>query len=142
MGSIEDFLPHRPPFRFVDSLIRLFDDGAECELALTGDDPRLQQGRLAPLFLLEALAHTTAVFHGAQNTTSEKSPDSGMLVQIGDAQFFSSAHAGDRVFLHVKRVHSLGRFARFAGVASVGDKPLVKADLTVVRELRDIDDAH
>jgi len=131
VSTIERWLPHRPPFRFVDELVAARDDGAEFLLRLATDDPRLRDGALAPLFLVEAVAQATAAFHGY---THAGAPEAGVLVEIQRAALHAPARGGDVVDIAVRRLHSLGALARFAGRVSAGPRLLAEAEITVARQ--------
>lgn len=130
MRAIEQWVPHRPPFLFVDEIVSVEKEGGRFVLALAAEDPRLYDGALPALLLVEALAQSTAAFHGI---TREGRRERGMLVEIQDAKLFGAATSGDRVLLDVERTRVHGQLARFRGRASVGGRPLVEAELTVVR---------
>ena len=130
-GHIDRLIAHRAPFRFVDALVRVDPEAGELLLDLARDDPRLHQGRLAPLLLVEALAQATAAFNRAQERGD--TPEVGVLVSIDQARFYAAAHGGDRVALHVRAGQTLGPMARFRCAARVAERLLVEAELTVRR---------
>ncbi len=130
MSAIEQWLPHREPFRFVDELVEVAGDTGRCALNLAPDDPRLSDGRFQPLLLVEALAQCTAVIDGYLNGGK---PASGLLAEV-QASFHSAARGGERVDLEVRRVREHGPLLRYVGRATVGDRLCVEAELTVVRE--------
>lgn len=137
---IDALIPHRPPFRFVDEVIRIEGEEGSFALRLAENDARLRGNGLAPLFLLEALAQSTAAFHGAHlqlepNRGSEL--EEGVLVQIDAAELHQRASAGDDVLLWVRRSHRLGSLVRFETRASVADTVLARADITVQRQVSD-----
>ncbi len=75
--DIQDLIPHRPPFRFVDTMVSAGEDEGVFALELTIDDERCSAGTLAPLFLVEALAQSAAAYHGARNALADGPPESG-----------------------------------------------------------------
>ena len=128
--SFDRLIPHRPPFRFVDDVLEVGDESAELVLRLVPGDARLTNGRLAPLFLIEALAQAAAAFHGLKNAGT---PEAGMLVQLDRVQLLAAACEGDEVHLTVRRTHTLGALVRFDGRVRVADCLLAAGELTVAR---------
>lgn len=134
LPAIETLIPHRPPFRFVDRVVACYEAAGCCALALQKDDPRLQNGVLPPLYLLEALAQSAAAYHGcALQRAGSTQRETGMLVQIDKATLHASARAGEDVILEIQRSHTLGAMVRFTGRARVGDRPLAEAGFIVMR---------
>lgn len=129
-ADIERLIPHRPPFRYVDELVHVKDGRGEFLLRLALEDPRLWQGKLPPLLLVEALAQCAAAFHGA---SSSGRAESGVLVQIDKAILRREARAGDEVSLTVRRTHALGKLVRFSGAAHIDGEAVVEAQFTVAR---------
>lgn len=132
--SIEQYLPHRLPFRFVDSIKQVDETSGEFSLLLEQSDKRLIDGVISPLLLVEALAQSAAAFHGiAKERAGAKEPESGMLVQIDSAQFLKAASSGFEIGLRIERTHELGALVRFKGAATQQDEVLVEAVFTVAR---------
>lgn len=130
MSAIEQWLPHRAPFRFVDTLVAVDGDTGRFSLVLAVDDPRLSGGYLQPLYLAEALAQSTAALNGYWR---QDGPEMGLLVEMS-ASFHGAAHGGEVVSLEVRRLREHGPLGRYQGWASVGGRLLVEVELTVVRE--------
>jgi 3-hydroxymyristoyl/3-hydroxydecanoyl-(acyl carrier protein) dehydratase len=124
--GVEAWLPHRPPFLFVDELVAVDARGGHFALHLAPDDPRLTDGAFEPLRLLEALAQSAAACHGHTLGAAAQ----GFLGEVS-ATFGGVARGGDTVSLVVELERRLGAFARFRGRASVGERLLVEAQLTV-----------
>ena len=129
-AAIEQWLPHRPPFLFVDELRAASGGGGTCALRLAADDPRLVDGRLPPWLVLEALAQSIAACNGFGKTDGR---EEGMLVEIQDAELQDAARGGETVVLCVERRQSQGALVRFAAHATVGERTQVRALLTVAR---------
>ena len=130
MPGIEQWIPHRKPFLFIDELVEMRPDGGRFVLRLAPDDPRLDKGTLKPLLLVEALAQTTAALAGHEHP---ERPERGLLVDVS-ATFHGDGHGGDVIDLDVHRVRTHGALHRYSGRATVGDRLLVEAELTVMRE--------
>jgi len=127
---IEQLIPHRAPFRFVDEVLEVSPQAGKFLLDLPAGDRRLTNDVLMPLYLLEAMAQGAAAFHGAQAVGK---PESGMLVQIEKAKLHRMARAGEKVHVLVEYTRSLGPLVRFSATATVGQHMLAEAALTVAR---------
>jgi 3-hydroxymyristoyl/3-hydroxydecanoyl-(acyl carrier protein) dehydratase len=127
--TIEDWLPHRPPFRFVDEIVAVAGETGEFVLRLAPDDPRLHNGHLQPLLLVEALAQSAAVFN---SYTQQGGTKSGVLVEI-QASLYGAAAAGDVVRLYIQRILDRGSLAKFRGRALVNDTLLIETEFMVMR---------
>ncbi len=127
--AIEQWLAHRPPFRFVDELLEAEEERGLFALYLAQDDPRLTNDRLEPLLLVEALAQSMAAFDGYLRAGVKAT---GMLAEV-KASFFGAARGGDTVMLEVTRTRELADLARFSCRAMVGEELLVEAVILVKR---------
>lgn len=128
--AIEQLIAHRAPFRYVDELVEVTARRGRFLLRLAPGDPRLSRGVLPPLFMVEALAQSTAAFWGASQTGTR---ETGMLVSVDSARFAGSPRAGELVNLTVELTRTLGPLVRFSGVASVHNSELAQVELTVRR---------
>jgi 3-hydroxyacyl-[acyl-carrier-protein] dehydratase len=133
-AAIDRLIPHRPPFRFVDTLVRAEAAEGELLLELATDDPRLTAGRLQPLLLVEALAQSAAAYHGAALARDGGGVERGFLVQIDKALLRRAARGGESVRLAIRRTFTMGPMVRFEARARVGDETLAEAEITVARE--------
>jgi 3-hydroxyacyl-[acyl-carrier-protein] dehydratase len=129
VSAIDLWLPHQPPFRFVDEMVAVVGDTGEFTLRLASDDSRLGRGHLQPLLLVEALAQCAAAFNGY---TNQGGTESGVLVEM-QASLRGAAKAGDVVRLRIQRLRQHGPLARFSGSAQVGDQTLATAEFMVMR---------
>ena len=124
-----DRIPHRPPVRLVEELLRADADGAEASL-LVREGSWLRHGSFAPEALVEALAQTCAL-HAAKNAPEGASMQ-GALAALTKWTFPARALPGERVLLAVKLQTRLGPLAAYEGVARVGDREIARGDLRVV----------
>jgi len=127
-AQIDSLLPHRPPFRFVDELVEVSGERGEFCLCLAADDPRLLEGAMSPVLLVEALAQSAAAYQHSRITGESHR---GLLASIDSARFFGAARGGERVQLLIRRDRSYGAFVRFSGTATQGPRPLAEAEFTV-----------
>ncbi len=135
--SIEDYLPHRPPFLFVSGIDDPYN-GAEgkCYLDLTSDTyPYSEDGVFPHLLVLEALGQSIAILQSHYfSSPSLKKSEMGYLVKLNDFLFEDSAKRGNRINLAVRMKKKLGMLVLFRVEASVGKRKICSGEMTIFRE--------
>jgi 3-hydroxyacyl-[acyl-carrier-protein] dehydratase len=128
-------LPHRYPFLFVDRL-RVVEPGRRA-LGLkrvTGTEwfgePELPNGEMPGLFVVEALAQTSAavligLLDGADGAI-------GYFAGANRVKFRALPRAGDTLVMSVELVWYRRGVARLSGIATVNGKLSARADFTTV----------
>lgn len=120
--------PHRPPFRLVDRVIATSATEIVAERRVTHDDP-LIGNVLSGSLLVEALAQTAALL-----ATAELGAHAGYLVALRDVVFDGNVSAGDTIRLRATRIGALGALHRVEAAGSVGDRVVVRGQLTFAVE--------
>jgi 3-hydroxyacyl-[acyl-carrier-protein] dehydratase len=124
MYDLAQLLPHRPPFRLVDRVVRA-DPGKGtlvAERLLSVGDPLLSPGAaLSGTLVIEALCQAAACLNGLE---AAGPGHRGYLVAVSDFRFPGIAQAGDTLVLEVARQGQLGRMHSFVGTAVARSGPL------------------
>ena len=124
-----DYLPHRPPFLFLDRILRIEDGrlAAGWKRVTQADCP--DGGAFPPSLLVEVMAQTSAalVFRAGD----EEAGRIGALAAVPRMEFHGSAVAGDTLVATAELVRQLGGMCRFAVRLEVGGD-LVAEGLLVV----------
>jgi 3-hydroxymyristoyl/3-hydroxydecanoyl-(acyl carrier protein) dehydratase len=128
--EILELIPHRPPARLVERLVRADATAAVAELVVR-DGPWLRRGALAPEALVEALAQTCALF-AASSATAGSAPVAGALASVSRFTWPTRAVPGDVVTLAVRIQTTLGPLVAFEGIACVGEREVARGELRVV----------
>ncbi len=128
-----DFLPHRPPLLWVDSLLAIDDHSCRCAVSL-GDRflPFLdKQHRLPAHFLLEIIAQSIGVWAGWHDRQRGIPPQSGMLLSCRN---FSSAQPhftfGDTLEIQVEKLVQDQGTGSFEGKVFLAKPAVAQATLT------------
>jgi 3-hydroxyacyl-[acyl-carrier-protein] dehydratase len=140
MEDILEILPHRPPFLFVDRVVRLAPDREIlAERTIRDDEPffagHFPQKHIMPgVLVTDALAQTSGLLWGlskkAGGASPAKEPRLFYLAQA-NMKFVSPAFPGDTLKLHSRSETSFGSLFSYAVEASVGRKTVAKGTLAL-----------
>ncbi len=137
---IEEILPHRYPFLFIDSIASL-DSGRSilCLYRVPEDQPYLDRRHASAVFpsslVVEALGQTAAIcIHAGRTAPVGKPRTLGYLVRIDLCSFNHRVHGGDELQLAASLVAGYGPLHKFDVRAMVGTQQIVTAALTLYSE--------
>ena len=117
----EQFIPHRPPMRLVDTLLSWCEASAEIEASPGADSILIgSDGALDQAALVELLAQGYAVVKGYQDLLQGKEISEGYLVGIRKFQISGRALAGERLLVRIRTVGSFEGFAVAEGEVERG----------------------
>jgi 3-hydroxyacyl-[acyl-carrier-protein] dehydratase len=128
-------LPHRPPFVFVQELIRVeAGDFAECATTFDAADPMFAghfpgNPLLPGVILTEALAQTAGIA-----AASAAPPGMGprfLLAAIRQMKFFAAVRPGERIVLRAQRLGQVADLLQFQVEALVADKQVAAGQIVL-----------
>lgn len=94
--SARDFIPHRSPIVFIDTLVEVEDGAAVSSFTVPKSSPYLDgEGRLMPEALLEIMAQCFAAGAGRKAAETGQPVIWGYLAAIRDMQVHADIFAGD-----------------------------------------------
>jgi 3-hydroxyacyl-[acyl-carrier-protein] dehydratase len=140
-SSALQFLPHGPEFRFIDRLCSL-DPGRKGvgEYSVRGDESFLR-GHFPgePLFPGVLIIESAAQLAGVVAQSDPQIPPlAGLkLTAIRAVKFFGTARPGETIRLEAQIVGRLERLVQAQATASVGDRVVMQAELTLSGENSD-----
>lgn len=128
MSNVTDYIPHRPPFLFVDALVSETAESLVARRVWRAEED-FYKGHYpgAPItpgvLLCEAVFQTGALFMARQAEAAGAKPGSGvpLLAKISDVRFRNPVYPGDAILIEVKRKESLGGFTMMAGAIKKED---------------------
>jgi 3-hydroxyacyl-[acyl-carrier-protein] dehydratase len=134
---VEDFLPHRHPFLFVDRIESL-DGGQSAQglFAVTDVHPFINHSGKRPVFpsllLVEALGQVAALSIRPHPliASGERSPQ-GFLVRVDHCRFDRAVYAGETLSLSARLLASYGPLHKFDAHGEVAGEPVVQASITL-----------
>ena len=99
--SAEALLPHRPPMRFVDSILHQSADALDCIARIPGRCALVSGGSAPAVAAIEAAAQAAAAWEALQRwrRQGEAAPRVGYLVAMRDIAFFTDGIPADQSLL-------------------------------------------
>ena len=138
--QVQDLLPHRHPFLFVDKVLSLQPDHrVECTFRVKDDHPFINRTGAVPVFpaslVVEALGQIAAIcIRYPQGETLPQLRPRGFLARIDQCSFEHPVHVGEDLLLTASLVRHFATLYKFEAMGSVDDKIVVKAVLTLYLE--------
>jgi 3-hydroxyacyl-[acyl-carrier-protein] dehydratase len=134
-NQIENLIPHRAPFLWIDEIAEL-EPGTRC-VALKYVDPAEPffaghfpaQAVLPGIFLIEAMAQTSGVMLGSASSKTEGIPK---LAAVNRFKFLKVVAPGSELRIETRKLTEAGSMACVEGTVRVGDEIVARGELTVV----------
>lgn len=139
MQEILAVLPHRPPFLFVDRVLRLDPfKRIVAERELRADEPHFAghfpaRAVMPGVLITDALAQVSGLLIGLSQGGGSAQPAGGRIFFLGAAnmKYPAPAFPGDVLQLTAQADGASGRLSRFAVEASAGKKLVAQGTLTL-----------
>jgi 3-hydroxyacyl-[acyl-carrier-protein] dehydratase len=138
MSNITDFIPHRPPFLFVDQIVSESAEGIVAQRTWRKDED-FYRGHYPGLpitpgvLLCEAVFQTGALFLSRRQAAQGRGTAAGvpLLAKINDVRFRNPVYPGETVTIEVKQKEELGGFVFMSGSVKRGDQRILSVDFSV-----------
>ncbi|MBC8453747.1 3-hydroxyacyl-ACP dehydratase FabZ [PVC group bacterium] len=138
MDDILSILPHRPPFLFVDRVVRLKPfKRIITERELRNDEPHFAghfpgQPVMPGVLITDALAQTSGLLIGlSKKTTESESQDGIFFLGSANMKYPAPAVPGDLLRMTAFAEGTSGKLSRFIVEACVGRKLVAQGTLTL-----------
>jgi 3-hydroxyacyl-[acyl-carrier-protein] dehydratase len=133
-SQIENLIPHRPPFLWIDQIAEL-EPGMRC-VCLKFIDPSEPffaghfpgEAILPGVFLVEAVAQTAGVMLAGP----AKSKGIPMLAAVNRFKFLKRVKPGAELRIETRKLTEAGAMAYIEGTVHVGDELVARGELSVV----------
>ena len=136
MTEVEQLIPHRPPFLFVDEIIAHEGESLTARRTWRADED-FYKGHYpgAPItpgvLLSEAVFQTGALLMAKLMSGSGPQRGVPLLSKVTDIRFRLPVYPGDTVTIEVKRKETIGEFHFLTGVMKNGDKKVMSVEFAV-----------
>lgn len=138
MSSITNFIPHRPPFLFVDEIVSETGDSLLASKTWRSDED-FYRGHypgmpITPgVLLCEAVFQTGALFLSRRQAEKGETAAAGvpLLAKITEVRFRNPVFPGETILIEVRQKEVLGGFVFMSGVVRSGDKKVLTVEFSV-----------
>ncbi len=133
LGSVADYLPHRPPMLLIDHIVEVTDNRAVCRTTIHPDCVFARDGVVHPSAMIEIVAQACAIWVGVTSSRKGGTPKVGFLVACREVAFaINEFSIGDELTIAVTKVLGEDQLAVFSGTVTRGDQECVTIQLSVV----------
>ena len=128
------YIPHRPPFLFVDKVTEEFDDTIKAEKTVDPDEPFFQghypNRHIMPgVLIFDSIFQTAAIMMGKRIANEGKIP---VLTRVNNIKLKHAVNPGDTLQIEVKLKDLVSSAAYMTGKASVNGKTAVTLEFTAM----------
>lgn len=137
----DDYIPHRPPFRLLDDITEIREDGVCATMTLREDDALWSQvyaghypGQpITPgVLLCEMVFQAAAVWMGHRlQQAGDNATGVPVLTKIGGARFKQMVRPGDTVTINAMLDEQISNACYMTGTVKVGGKLAVRVEFAV-----------
>lgn len=127
-SEVTEFIPHRPPFLFVDALVSESEEGLVARRTWRAEEDfykgHYPNAPITPgVLLCEAVFQTGALYLSRQAAAAGNAPGEGvpLLAKISDVRFRQPVYPGDEILIEVKKKEALGGFTMMSGSVKKAD---------------------
>ncbi len=138
MSAVTDYIPHRPPFLFIDEMVSENEDSLTARRTFHAEEDfykgHYPGSPITPgVILCEAVFQTGALYMSRRAQAAGSKPGEGvpLLAKITDVRFRNPVFPGETVTIEVKRKEELGGFTMMSGAVKNGDKRVLTLDFAV-----------
>ena len=140
VSSLLEWLPHRPPFVWVDDVISFSEAGGECATTLKKDAAYMSPEGFRPSALIEMCAQSYGYIMAAHQTSKGHSTHGPLkkayLTSLKDAVLpdCSSLKPGETLRIHVDSIRAVGTITLLRGQIFRGSALFSEVQLRVFSE--------
>ena len=128
------YIPHRPPFLFVDKVTEETEDAIKAEKTISPEEPFFQghypERPIMPgVLIFESIFQTGAIMMGKRISNEGRIP---VLTRVNNIKLKHAVNPGDTLQMEVKLKELIGSAAYMTGKASVNGKTAVSLEFTAM----------
>ncbi|MGG7662003.1 hypothetical protein [Dyadobacter sp. BHUBP1] len=130
--AITDYIPHRPPFVMVDSLVNATRELFESDFTVTDDNMLVQDGFFQETGLIEHIAQTCAASFGYLDSEDGGEPKIGFIGAVSKVLVTELPPVGAMIRTVVTPLHQLGNIYLVKGESFLDGRILLGCELKIV----------
>jgi len=130
-NPIQQFLPQRPPFVMVDSILDVTDRAGVTQLAIRPDNLFVDDGELSAAGLLENMAQSCAARIGCINLTRGGCVRDGVIGDIRNFTVLRNPVSGEVITTHIEIVEEVFNLTLANVETRVGDELIASASIKI-----------
>jgi predicted hotdog family 3-hydroxylacyl-ACP dehydratase len=125
-------MPHQPPMRFIDEVVRVEDARIVCRSHITESHLLLDRGRATPLLAIELFAQAAAALMVYRAQTAGAPPTGGFLLGTRQVDVMRDAFvSGDVLEIEVTELWGNGPLAQFDCVLTLEGVEVARGSINV-----------
>lgn len=136
--DVKNYIPHRPPFLYVDSVREYVEGESIIGIKKFTEDEYFFKGHfpgnpIVPgVILMESLAQTGGILVNVsfREELEEKGYSNAFLMGLDNCKFRKIVQPGDEVELHVELEKKRSRILYFSGLVMVGDTKIAEGKIS------------
>ena len=134
MQDFLQYIPHRPPFLFVDRVLEETDTTLKAEKTIDPKEPFFEghypgQPIMPGVLICESIFQTGAIMMGKRIANEGRIP---VLTRVNNIKFKHAVHPGDTMQIEVTLKDIVSSAAYMKGKAMVGGKTAVSLEFTAM----------
>jgi len=120
--DLDELIPQRPPMRIIDGITEIDQSGCRTFSTVTNDWPMVVKNSVPGMFLIEAIAQSSAVHTGWTLREQESMGGRGYLVGIREAELnIDRIPVGTGFYTRIKTIRKRNNFGVYDGIVSCND---------------------
>ncbi len=136
MNEVQQLIPHRPPFLFVDEIVSHEGETLVARRTWRAEED-FYKGHYpgAPItpgvLLCESVFQTGALLMARLHASQGGAGGVPLLAKVSEVRFRNPVYPGDTTTIEVKRKETLGGFHMMTGSIKCGDKRILSVEFSV-----------
>ena len=130
--AVDEIIPHKPPMRLVDTLVKVGERSADVAVTISDDMPFTEKnGKVDESAYIELMAQSIAALNGFKNIDLTTSAAEGFLIGAKRIEILGTARVGDRLNISVCKFARYGDFGIIKGTVSRDNDIIAQGEIKI-----------